>query len=69
MFDDISNLRLTLGPKDHILYTAFYLYLNGYKTIDPKRIPINEIKKVIYDLINIVSTFNCHKDYIIRWME
>ncbi|CAD8114600.1 unnamed protein product [Paramecium sonneborni] len=47
LFDDISNLRLTLGPKDHILYTAFYLYLNGYKTIDPKKIPINDIKKFL----------------------
>ncbi|CAK70580.1 unnamed protein product (macronuclear) [Paramecium tetraurelia] len=47
LFDDISNLRLTLGPKDHILYTAFYLYINGHKTIDPKKIPLNEIKKFL----------------------
>ncbi|CAD8147722.1 unnamed protein product [Paramecium pentaurelia] len=56
LFDDISNLRLTLGPKDHILYTAFYLYLNGHKTIDPKRIPMNEIKKFLPPIaIKIIS--------------
>lgn len=37
-----------MPPKDHVMYTALYLYLIGHKKIDPKKLPFNEIKSVIF---------------------
>ncbi|CAD8201038.1 unnamed protein product [Paramecium octaurelia] len=47
LFDDITNQRLILEQKNHVICAALYLILNKFKKIDKNNIPFNEIKKLI----------------------
>ena len=58
IFDDISTFKLMMTPKDHVMYTALYLYLNGHKRLDAKKIPLTEIKEVFINIF-LVFTLDC----------
>ncbi|CAD8095875.1 unnamed protein product [Paramecium sonneborni] len=47
LFDDITNQRLILESKNHVICAALYLILNKFKKIDRNNIPFNDIKKLI----------------------
>ncbi|CAK59070.1 unnamed protein product (macronuclear) [Paramecium tetraurelia] len=47
LFDDITNQRLILESKNHVICAALYLILNKFKKIDKNNIPFNEVKKLI----------------------